>query len=87
MARTEDFISNVRQAVTQLVKAEESLRALQAEATYMDYLTVLDDEADFVGANADITKAELFAALSTTGDAIKALFDAGHGTNVNRVRL
>jgi hypothetical protein len=80
------FINAARAAANQLWEAEQTLLRLQAEWVALDYGTALDNATDFTGANEGLTREEIDAAVNTTGNAIKTVFDAGNGTNLARVK-
>src|SRR3977135_2123716 len=78
-AREQDYISTVRDLNRQLWNAVNGLKALQREHQALDYGTALEDG---VGANEGITKVEVGAVVFATTDAIIALLDTGHATNL-----
>ena len=81
--RETDYITEVRIAVRQLWKALNDLKALQREWAALDYMNTLS-EAAFQGENAGLDVEDI-AAVLTTADALWALLDTGHGTNLARV--
>jgi hypothetical protein len=78
MASGSDFISTYRSAVNRWLTALEDLLALKSHYVALDYGNTLPPEA-FEGSNADITKADLAAGV-TSIDAMNELFVTGHNT-------
>ena len=78
--RESDYISRARTFARMVWEGTQGLRALQAEHTAQDYGNTLDTPT--TGANEGITRAMVGAAVFATGDALKALFDTGHATNL-----
>ncbi len=66
-------------------KAAQELDALKKEWDY-GMSTWLAD-ADFVGENTGLTKADVTAVVGTTLAALDSLLAAGHGTNLLKVKL
>jgi hypothetical protein len=85
-ARQSDWISLVRQQSTTLIETVDALNALRSEYDALDYGNTLTDD-DFAGANEDVTIAEIQAVIGTTLDALNALLQAGHGTNLMTIRV
>jgi len=81
--RETNYVTEVRIAVRQLWKALNDMNALRREWTALDYLNTLS-EAAFQGENAGLDVEDI-AAVLTTADALWALLDTGHGTNLARV--
>lgn len=79
------YITEVRLSATKLLQAIEELTALQKTWTYGMGSWLTDD--DFQGENAGLTVAQITPPVGNTLDAIKAVLDAGHGTNLETVRL
>jgi hypothetical protein len=77
--RHQDYISAVRAANRQIWDGVNELKALQREWQALDYGTTLSDGE---GANEGYTKAEIGAVTFATTDALSALLDAGHATNM-----
>ena len=77
-----DYVTKVRIAVRQLWDALNDLEALKREWAALDYLNTLS-EAAFQGENAGLDVEDI-AAVLTTADALWALLDTGHGTNLAR---
>ncbi len=81
MANKSDFITEVRAAVTEILKSMyERVAALGTEYDMLDYANQLTDE-DFVGENADLTAAELKAGLTAMRGGVKAAMD-GNGPTI-----
>ena len=81
--RETNYVTEVRIAVRQLWKALNDMNALKREWTALDYLNTLSENA-FQGENAGLDVEDI-AAVLTTADALWALLDTGHGTNLARV--
>ena len=81
--RETNYVTEVRIAVRQLWKALNDMNALKREWTALDYLNTLS-EAAFQGENAGLDVEDI-AAVLTTMNALWALLDTGHGTNLARV--
>lgn len=85
-AKKSNFISRATQAcVTTLANIEE-LREMRREATVLGYGQSLTD-ADFIGENDHLTKADVVAAFQTI-DAVVALLEANgsvHYANLYRL--
>lgn len=82
MARQQDYYTDVRVAARKLWEAINDLVALQREHTALDYGNTLEIGA---GDNAGLTKVEVGAVTFDTANAIVAVFNAGHGTNVAKL--
>ena len=78
-ARHQDYISAVRAANRQIWDGVNELKALQREWQALYYGTTLPDGE---GANEGYTKAEIGAVAFATADALSALLDGGHATNM-----
>lgn len=81
--RQSDYVTEVRQAARQLWDALNELEALQPEWQALDYLNTMT-EAAFQGENAGLDVAAIAAIVFTTADALRALLNTGHGTNLAR---
>lgn len=84
--RKSDFISLYRMHISKFLEAWNELESLKKEYDALDYSTTLDQETDFVGENAEITKADFVAAvgsIATIGATITGDF---HHTNLYKVR-
>ena len=77
--RHQDYISAVRAANRQIWDGVNELKALQREWQALDYGTTLPDGE---GANEGYTKSEIGAVAFATTDALSALLDGGHATNM-----
>lgn len=85
-AKKTNFISRSAEAGVAILANVEELRELRREATVLDYGASLTD-ADFVGANKHLSKADLVALFGTI-DAIVALLEANNATHYrNLMRL
>jgi hypothetical protein len=82
MAREQTFVSEVRELNRQIWEAQMRLRGLQTEWNALDYSNTLDDGE---GENAGITRAMIGAVLFDTSNAIQAVLDAGHATNMAKL--
>ena len=81
--RQADYVTDVRIATRKLWGALNDLKMLQREWAALDYMNTLS-EAAFQGENAGLDVEDI-AAILTTADALWALLDTGHGTNLARV--
>lgn len=81
--RQSDYVTEVRRAAKQLWDALNELEALQPEWQALDYLNTMTDAA-FQGENAGLDAAAIAAIVFTTADALRALLNTGHGTNLAR---
>lgn len=84
MAVSADWISRYRQSTTAWLTALNELLALREQYDALDYGSTLTDE-DFAGANVDITKADLVAAVGSV-EALNTVFQQGHDTNLYRLK-
>lgn len=84
MAIAADFISRYRTSTTLFLTALNELLAARQQYDALDYGNTLTDE-DFTGANADLTKADLVAAVGSV-EAIAGFVDAGHDTNLYKLK-
>ena len=82
--RQADYVTEVRIATRKLWSALNELKALQREWTALDYMNTLSEDA-FQGENAGLDASAIAAIVFTTTDALLALLDTGHGTNLARV--
>lgn len=82
MSREQDYISEARIATRQLWDAYHKLRTMQTEYNALDYGSQLDAGE---GDNEGITAAEVGAVVFDTANAIKAVLDAGHATNLAKL--
>lgn len=86
--RHEEFTSDVRQTARALWESHQHLKALKDEYAAQNFGSnepgqglVIDPD----GVNAGVTKEELGSVLYATNDAIAALMNGGHATNVTAV--
>ena len=83
MAVDSAWITQERQAITNLLGVLGALDTLAQQYISLDYGNSLTDE-DFQGANTDIVKADLVAAVASV-QAIGAFVAAGHATNLYKL--
>ena len=82
--RQSGFVTEARQAARMLWQAHQTLEKLQKEWNALDYDHTLTEEA-FGGENAPITAQNVSDVVFTTANAIRAVLDAGNGTNLARL--
>lgn len=82
MSRQADYISEARAANRQVWDGINALKALQREYNALDYGNTLPDGA---GENEGISKAEVGAVIFDTANALVALLDTGHATNMAKL--
>ncbi len=80
--RAQDYITIARQNNRQLWDALNNLVALQREYNALDYGTTLPDGE---GDNTGITPAEVGAVVFDTANALVAVLNAGHATNMAKL--
>lgn len=80
--RGQDYITIARQYNKQIWDALNALEGLQPEWQALDYGSTLPDGE---GENAGITGAEVGSVVFATTDAIRALLDTGHATNMAKL--
>ncbi len=80
-----NYITEVRQAATALLEAVDKLNALKS--SWNAGMSTWLADADFVGENTGLTKAQITAVIGTTLDAQNALLATGHNTNLETIRL
>lgn len=85
MANNADFISRYRSSTTAWLTALNELLALREQYDALDYGTTLTED-DFAGANSDIGKADLVAAVGSV-EAINLVFGQGHDTNLYTLKI
>lgn len=78
MARTDDFVTEVRSAARALWEAENTLKALQREWNALDYGNTLPDTQG-------LTSAQVGAVVFAAADAIETVLGTGVATNIARV--
>ena len=84
VARQSGFVTEARQATRELWLALQKLEAMQREWNALDYSNTLT-EAAFGGENAPVTAQNVSDVIFTTTNAIRAVLDAGNGTNLARL--
>lgn len=77
--RGSDFISEARKHATDLWNALNALEALQHEWAALDYGNTMEDG---IGDNEGYTASAVGSVVFATTDAIRALMNQGHATNV-----
>ena len=82
MSRQSDYISEARAANRQVWDGINVLKALQREYSALDYGNTLPDGS---GENEGISKAEVGAVIFDTANALVALLDTGHATNMAKL--
>ena len=82
MSRQSDYISEARAANRQVWEGINTLKALQREYNALDYGNTLPDGS---GENEGISKAEVGAVIFDTANALVALLDTGHATNMAKL--
>lgn len=82
MAREQDYISEAREANRAIWDGINKLVALQREHQAMDYGTTLPPGE---GNNEGITKVEVGAVVFDTANALVAVLNAGHATNMAKL--
>jgi len=82
MGRQQDYISIVRQTATILWNSINTLEALQKEWQALDYSATLEAGE---GENIKQSRADIGAVLFDTTDALRALLNGGHATNLAKL--
>ena len=82
MSRQSDYISEARAANRQVWEGINTLKSLQREYNALDYGNTLPDGS---GENDGITKSEVGAVVFDTANALVALLDTGHATNMAKL--
>ena len=80
--RDADYISRVRQLNRQLWDAILNLQECQRQWNALDYGNTLPNGA---GGNDGITAVQVGAVVSDTADALVAVLEAGHATNMAKL--
>ncbi len=80
--RQSDYISIARQATRDLWHALNTLESMQHEWTALDYTNTL---TEFTGSNEGLSAGDISDVVFTTTDAIRALLDTGHATNLAKL--
>lgn len=86
MARKSDWVYEVRKAATQIRDANFALQNLAAEYSAAGYSGNITAE-DLEGANGEISPNDIVSLIGSTVPALQAVMDAGHATNIDKVRL
>ena len=81
-ARNSEYYDKVRQSNRALWNAINDLQELQRQWNALDYSNSLTDG---VGTNEGLTKTEVGAVVFDTANAMKAVLDAGHATNMAKL--
>lgn len=84
MSRQSDFVTLARQEDRAIWNALNALEALQREWNALDYGNTLTEDA-FAGANAGLDTAAVGAVVFATADALRAVLNTGHATNMARL--
>lgn len=82
MNRESDYITSVREANRDLWNSINTLVAFQREWTALDYGNTLSEGT---GDNAGLTAAEIGAVVFDTANAMVALLNTGHATNMAKL--
>ena len=82
MSRQSDYITLVREANRNLWNSINTLIALQREWAALDYGNTLPEG---VGDNAGLTDTEIGAVVFDTANAMVAVLNAGHATNMAKL--
>lgn len=90
MSRQSDYMTEVRQLAKQLTDAILGLEAKQSEYNWLAYGDAPAEGQpanlpDGVGDNAGITRGEIGAVVFDTANAMRAVLNAGHGTNLAKL--
>lgn len=80
--RDSEYYDKVRQANKALWNAINDLQELQMQWNALDYSNSLSNG---VGTNEGLTKTELGAVVFDTANAMKAVLNAGHATNMAKL--
>ena len=83
-AQMSDHVSRVRQASAQILDAVAALDALRKEWDYANIGGALPNDLTALG-HAELTSTDIANAYSTA-TALRGLLDAGHGTNLMKVK-
>lgn len=82
--RQQNYITEARLAAKQIWDGLNTLKGLQREWAALDYGTTLAAGA-VGGTNEGILAADVGAVVNTTANAVSALFDTGHATNIAKI--
>ena len=78
MTRKESFVADARRYSRSIWDGINALESLQHEATALDYATTL-------GMQDGLDSTEVIAVVFTTADALRALLNTGHATNMAKL--
>jgi hypothetical protein len=81
-ARDSEYYDKVRQSSKALWNAINDLQELQRQWNALDYSNTLTEG---VGTNEGLTKTEIGAVVFDTANAMQAVLNAGHGTNLAKL--
>lgn len=81
-AREQDYISTARDLNRRIWDGINGLKALQREWAALDYGNTLEDGS---GDNAGILADDVGSVIFATTDALIAVLDAGHATNIAKL--
>lgn len=84
MARKSDFVAEVRRDVALITEGLSDLLAKQTEWAALDYGTSMEPE-DLEGSSAAVLPADVGAVVFDTANALKAVLNAGHATNLYKL--
>lgn len=86
MNRPSDFVTEIRQLSTVFLQTVNGMDSLRREWDGLDYLHSLTESGAFEGSNSDVDVDDIAAVIGTTLDAINALLNSGHRTNLLNIR-
>lgn len=78
MPRKAEFVADAKRHTRAIWDSLNALQSLQAEATALDYATTL-------GTQDGLESADVIAVVFTTADALRALLNTGHATNMAKL--
>ena len=85
MSRKSDYVTNARQYARDLWETLNALEAMQKEWSALDYSNTMDASDAFIGSNTGLDATMVGSVVFETTNAIRAIFNAGHATNVARL--
>ena len=80
-----NFLVRITDEIVRLADCHDRLEAIQAEYYALDYGTTITDEVIAASSSNHIDHA-MFIAGITSIEALDAMFNAGHATNIQRFR-
>jgi hypothetical protein len=83
MSRANDFVIELGTASDAIIRAVDTLLALQREYTFGDYANTLDSQ---ISLSERPTIQSISDSVNTTASALSSLLAAGNGTNLTRTR-